>query len=169
MWTAIPATSLADALALAGVDAGADRDAGAARALGDAERAADRPRRPVEGGEEAVAHRLDLVAAVGGELGADERVVGVEQLAPRAVADLGRALGRADDVGEQDGRQHPLGRAGGARAGDELLELVHERVGVVEEDDALAARQLDEAGAGHVVTDELGVAAVDPVRRPRGG
>ena len=59
-----------DALALARVDAGADRDAGAARALGDAQRAADRPRRPVEGGEEAVAHRLDLVAAVRGELAA---------------------------------------------------------------------------------------------------
>ena len=55
------------------------------------------------------------------------------------------------------------GGAGGARPGDELLELVHERLGVVEEDDALAARQLDEPCAGHVVADELGVAAVDPL------
>ena len=90
-------------------------------------------------------------------------MVRVEQLAPGAVADLGRALGRADDVREHHGGKDALGRAGGARAGDELLELVHERVGVVEEDDALAARQLDEACAGHVVADELGVAAVDPV------
>ena len=76
----------ADALALAGVQAGAHRDAGRAGALDDAQRAADRAGQAVEGGDEAVAEGLDLLAAVEREPGADERVVRVEQLAPRAVA-----------------------------------------------------------------------------------
>ena len=133
MWTAMPAYVRADALALAGVDPGAHRDAGGARALGDLERAAHRAGRAVEGGEEAVAERLDLLAAVAGERGAHERVMAVEQLAPAAVADLRGPLGRADDVREQDGGEHALGRPRGARAGHELLHLVDDRLDLVEE------------------------------------
>ena len=58
--------------------------------------------RPVERGEEAVAGRLDLHAAVALELTSDRPIVRVEELAPTTVADLDRALGRPDDVGEQD-------------------------------------------------------------------
>ena len=82
---------------------------------------------------------------------------------------LGRALGRADDVGEQDGRQHALGRAAGARAGDDSSSSSDQRVGVVEEDDALAARQLDKPCAGHVVTDVTRRGGGRRGGRPRGG
>ena len=72
-------------------------------ALGDRLRAANRPSRPVEGGEEAVAGRVLLLAPEPGQLAPNQGVMLTEQLAPRAVADLGGALGRADDVGEKQG------------------------------------------------------------------
>ena len=75
------------------------------RALGvrdDRERAVDRPRRAVEGGEEPVAGRVDLATAEPHQLPSHGGIVGVQQLAPAFVADRGRALGRADDVGVQD-------------------------------------------------------------------
>src|SRR5918912_4581027 len=75
-------------LALAGVQAGAQLDAEPPHRLLDRVGGADRPRRPVEGGEEAVAGRVDLAPAVAGELRADRRLVRLEQLAPAAVARL---------------------------------------------------------------------------------
>jgi hypothetical protein len=68
---------------------------------------APEPARAVEGGEEAVAHRLHLAAAVVVELATHGGVVSLEQLAPGAIAELRRSFGRADDVGEEGRRQRP--------------------------------------------------------------
>ena len=54
----------------------------------------------------------------------------LEQLAPAAVAELDGPLGRADDVGEEDGGQHAVGLRHRPRAGQELLDLVGELVDV---------------------------------------
>ena len=77
--------------------------------------AADPARGTIEGGEKAVAHRLDLAAPVALELGAHELVVASHELAPARVAERGRALGGADDVGEHHGREDAIGTA--ARGG----------------------------------------------------
>ena len=117
---------VADQLDLAGVDPGPHVDPEAGDIVLDRAGAADRPRRPVEGGEEAVAHRLHLVAAVAGKLAADGGVVAFEQRPPAAIPQLRRLLGRADDVGEEDRRQRPFGLGRAAAADQELLDLVED-------------------------------------------
>ena len=62
----------------------------------------------------AVAHDLHDLEAVLGGVGAHERCVAVQQLAPAAVADRDHGLGRADEVAEQD-RPHRAHRLGGRR------------------------------------------------------
>src|SRR5207253_7617752 len=90
-----------------------------------------------------VAHRLNLTTAVTIELPADELVVALDELAPPAVPELGGAAGRVDDVGEHDGRQHPVRLALRARTGEELHDLVENLVGV-DKECVVRARQLDE-------------------------
>src|SRR5205085_6553659 len=76
-------------LALAGVESCAQLEPEAPHAVADRAGGADRPRRPVEGGEEAVAGGVDLPSAVARELAADGNLVRLEQLAPAAIAELG--------------------------------------------------------------------------------
>ena len=113
-------------LALAGVDARADVEPELADALDDRLGAADRPRRAVEGREEAVAGRVLLLAAVARQLAADEGVVTLEQLAPGTVAELGRPRVEPDDVGEEHGREDRVRNLGRRLAGDEPLDLVRD-------------------------------------------
>ncbi len=48
------------------------------------------------------------------QLAANQGVVAVEQGVPAAVAQTGRTLAGADDVGEQDRGQHPVGFGAGS-------------------------------------------------------
>ena len=81
----------------------------------------------------------------------------LEQRTPVRVAELGGPLGGPDDVGEQHGGQHPVGLAHVARAGEELLDLADQRVGVPHGEEAVAALQLDVAGARDVLGQVAGV------------
>jgi len=92
---------------LAGVQAGADLDAERARRRLDRERAADGARRPVEGGEEPVAQRFDLVAAEALQLAADGRMVP----SPRRLRQPspGAEPGRPSWVGPPTGRPSVAG------------------------------------------------------------
>ena len=96
-------------LALTGVQAGAYFEAELADGVDDRAGAADRTRGPVERGEEAVSCGVDLATAKPGELAAHEGVMALEQLSPGAVAELDRPVRRADDVREENGREHPVG------------------------------------------------------------
>ena len=100
---------IAGELALAGVQPGADVELERAGGVHGGERAADRARRPVERGEHAVAGAADRATAVDGDLIVHQPVVVLHQVVPAAVAEPGGVLGRADDVGEHDRRQHPVG------------------------------------------------------------
>jgi hypothetical protein len=53
-----------------------------------------------------------------------------EQLVPAPIAQGCGAFGRADDVGEEDRREHPIRLRNRSRAGEELLDLVRDGVGV---------------------------------------
>ena len=112
----------------------------------DGDRASHRPPGPVEGGEDAVAGGLDQRALERCHERGHRPVVLVEQVAPAAVADPGGELGRADDVGEQHGGQHPVD-LDGVHAGQELLDLGDDGVGVAEVEEVVVAGQLDESGA----------------------
>ena len=100
---------VAEQLALARVQAGAELEPEVAGAVPDGERAPNRARRPVERGEEAVAGGVDLAAAEPLELATDGGVVTAQQLRPVAVAESLQPLGRADEVGEEDGGEDTIG------------------------------------------------------------
>ena len=76
---------IADDFHLAGVQADPDLDPEWTHGLRDGQCAADGPGRAVEGGQHAVAERLDLVAAKASELVPEHLVLGIQQVAPRAV------------------------------------------------------------------------------------
>jgi len=76
--------------------------------------------------------------------------VALEQRPPVAVAEAGRQVGRADDVGEEDRRQRPFG-LGGAAADQELLDLVEQRVLVADVGQMVDAVQLGVASAGDLL------------------
>ena len=95
--------------------------------------------------------RLDLVARRTARADAGARSVLAEQRLPAGVAELGRPLRRADDVGEQDGRQHAMRLRRRADAGDEGLDLGDDRVLVAGPDQVVGARQLDVLGRRDVL------------------
>src|SRR4030095_12295575 len=101
----------------------------------------------VEGGEESVPGRIDLLAAKANQLPPHELVVTLEQLAPGAGADSRRALGRAADVDEEHRGEHavrlgllPPGFPG---LGQELLDLVKVRLRVAGERRVVGDGKLD--------------------------
>ena len=119
-----------DRLDLAGVHADADVDPERRHRRYDRRRAPDRARWPVERGEEPVPRRVDLHAAVPGELTPDASVVLLDQLLPVAIAELRGLLGGPDHVGEQHGRQCPVELGLHLAERDhEPLHLVDDRVG----------------------------------------
>src|SRR6187431_2943747 len=104
-------------LALAGVHAGTQLEPQRPGAFADRLGATDGARRAVERGEETVARGIDLAAAESLELAAGDAVERIEDGVPARVAELRGALGRADDVGEQDRREDAIRRAAVALAG----------------------------------------------------
>jgi len=131
MDTAMPAVAVGD-LALAGVEPGPDLELEWTERVADRRRCENRPRRPVEGGEEAVAGRVELAALEAGELAADDSVMPLQQLPPLRVTESCRPLGRADDVGEEDGREDALRLHLARELRDELRRRGHHRpVGLV--------------------------------------
>src|SRR6266508_4268832 len=105
--------------------------------------AADRPGRAVEGGEHAVAGRVDLPPAEAPELPAHSRVVAVEQRPPAPIADGGSALGGGHDVRKEHGGEDPVQLRVVTNPGEELLDLVQDRVTVSEREDVVIAGQFD--------------------------
>src|SRR5687768_5768912 len=83
------------------MDAGAQLQAEARRRPADLLRSPDRALGAVEDRDEAVASGRHLAAAESVEPGADGQVVAGQQIAPGALAELPRAVGRAHDVGHE--------------------------------------------------------------------
>ena len=134
-------------------------------------REVDGAARPVEGDEEAVTGGLDLAAAVAVEPLTDKRLLLLEQIAPAPITDLGRALGRGDDVGEDDGRQDSVEAGDRAHAGDELLDGRQRSLRVADPGEMVDALELDVAATGDLLSRRravnLGRFLVP--RAPRGG
>src|SRR4030095_15109295 len=110
--------------------------------------------RTVEGGEDPVPGGVELPAAEAGELPTHTRVVLAEQLAPAVVAELGPLRRRTDDVGEQDGGQHPVGLddvplAALPEAAEEALDLPSDLFGT-DPPAMILARKLNELRTRHV-------------------
>src|SRR5439155_12347902 len=97
---------IADELALPGVEPSPQLDSQLAGLPTDRARTSDRARGAVEAHEEAITRLLYLAAPEARELCADQRVVALAQLSPRAVAKLGGTPGGIDDVSEKHRRKH---------------------------------------------------------------
>src|SRR5581483_7051623 len=82
-------------------------------------------------------------------LAADVGVVALEELAPATVTLSRRVLGGADDVGEEHRGEHAVGPGRPPGSGEELLDLVQERIRISEEDDVVVSGELDEHGVRH--------------------
>ena len=138
-----------DDLELAGVQAGAHLQAEPSHFGLGRPGAADRTAGSVEGREESVPERLDLLAAMALELAPHHTVMGGHQVSPAAVAQLGGLARGVDDVGEHDGGQHPLGLAGRGGAPEQRLDLVQDVLSPrrARPPEVIGAGQLDEAGA----------------------
>src|SRR5207253_2135399 len=103
--------------------------------------------------EEAVAHRLDRATAMTLELATHQRVVALDQLPPAAVAKARGGFRGTDDVGEHHRRQHAIDRRNVALAGEELLDLVDNRVGVARDEEVILAVELNEARSADAFRD----------------
>jgi hypothetical protein len=86
--------------------------------------AADCAPRPVEGDEEAVTGRVGLASAKAHNVSSNRGIMFVEQVAPAAITESGRFLGRADNVSEKNGGKHPVGSDRRFRAGQKLLNCI---------------------------------------------
>ena len=73
---------------------------------------------------------VDFTAGETLELITNDVVVVVQEIAPPSVAERGGARGRADDVGEDDGREHPVGLEAAPHAGEEFFDLVEQQCGL---------------------------------------
>jgi hypothetical protein len=70
-------------------------------------------------------------------------VVHVQEPAPAPVAQLPGPLGRAHDVGEQHGGQHPFGFRNAVAAGEELLDQLQRKLGPIPDEGQVGPWQLD--------------------------
>src|SRR6202035_6067348 len=83
-------------------------------------------------------------------------VVVREEVAPAAIAKLGRACRRVDDVGEHHREQVAFELPPAADAREELLDLFDDRVAVADEGEGVDPLALDVAGSGDVLGQVLG-------------
>ncbi len=143
----------AGAFDLSSVDPGPDAEAIIAGAGDDLARAADRVGGAAEQGEDAVAGRLDHLAAVRLDGRSTRFEVTAQQLGPEPIAELCRSAAGLDDVGEQDRGEHAVGRLGRRIAGDEPLDDVGDQLDVEREQKRRIAGDLVQAGPRHEVSE----------------
>jgi hypothetical protein len=90
------------------------------------------------------------------DLLAYQLVVARQELGPLAIAELGCASRRPDEIGEQHRRQHAVG-IGGPSTGEELLNRHQHRVGIAKRQRAVGTIELDQRRAGDVLREVAGM------------
>ena len=83
-----------------------------------------------------------------------------EEIAPAAITELCGTRGGVDDVREHDRQQRPREAAAAAGPGEELLDLLEDRVHVAHERKRVVALELHVAGSGYVLGQIARVAQV---------
>jgi hypothetical protein len=108
--------------ALARMQSRADFDAQRSNLFGNRARAAYSACRSIESGQNAVASRLDFMSAEAIEVASDCGVMSIKQIAPTAVAECSRFLGRSNDIRKENRSEHPIDDDRRAHAGQEFLD-----------------------------------------------
>src|SRR5207245_8891003 len=122
-----------------GVNASPNAQAKPRSAVDDGHGASNCARRTVESRQEPIAGRVDLIAAIELHVAAHQTVMCFEQRTPAAVAELTGVNRRVRDGGEHDRRQDSVECLCTPDAGEELLYLAENRVGVSDEPEMVAA------------------------------
>ncbi len=92
------------------------------------------PRPDVHGDPaEAVASNIGLVSTKPLELGTHQAIERFKQVTPAAIPEFCGLLGRAHDIHEENGGEQPVGLRAVPDAGQELLDLVQDRVLIPDE------------------------------------
>src|SRR5262249_29614319 len=104
-----PSDLVVEHLAFPRVEANPHLQANFAHAVPDRTRAADRPRRAIEGGKEAVTGRIHFPAAELTQATTDELVMGFQEFAPGTITESGSSARCVDDVREENGGEDSLG------------------------------------------------------------
>ena len=104
----------------------------------------------VEGGEEAIAGRVNFPAAEAGELASRKGVVLAEQLAPLPIPERGGSFRRTHDVGEEHRGQDSIDLDLVTAPREKLLDLVRDGIHVADPGCVVSAGKLDEARAADV-------------------
>jgi len=113
-----------DHFALACMKSSTDLDAERLDLIGYGASAADATRRAIKSCKKAIAGRLHLTATEASKHTPDRSMVVVEQVAPALIAEACSLLRRADDIGEQNRRQHAICFNARRRTGEEFLNRV---------------------------------------------
>jgi hypothetical protein len=114
-------------------------------------RAADGASRTVERGKKTVAGGVDLGPTPVAQLISHDHVVSREQFAPALVTQLCCALGRSDDVGEENSGEDSVRIRAPAHACEEPFDLVQDPVLITDPGEVILPRQLDELCATNPV------------------
>src|SRR6266516_2240498 len=96
-------------LALSRVETNPQLQANFANTVSDRTGAANRPRRAIEGGKEAVTGRVHFLASELTQVIADQLVMALQKLTPRTVTESRGFARCVDDVREENGRKDALG------------------------------------------------------------
>jgi hypothetical protein len=123
---------VAPQFAFAAVQSAPDLDPEFWHPLGERGGAPDRSCRSVESDQEPVAGVFDLAALESRDFLAGDVVVAPEQLPPLAIADFGCAPCRVHDVREHDRGQNPVRGMLVSMPGEELLDLIDDRLCVTD-------------------------------------
>src|SRR6267378_6226795 len=123
-----PGQLVVEDLTFAGVNAGPHVEADSVKILPDCEGTTNRTGGSIERRAESVACVIDLSAPIALQLGSHHPVVLLEQIAPSTISQLRGTLSGVNDVGEQNGRQHPIGVWPSSNARQEFLHLVEDGV-----------------------------------------
>ena len=142
MLTAIPATLPSAELDLSRVESGTHGQIQRSDAFDNRLRAANGAGGAVEGGEEAVARRIDLAPVEAGDLTANSGVMLLHEIPPATVSDRRCTLGRSDEIREEDRREHAVGSTRLTLSGEELADL-GDRLVRIEPGHVLVTRKLD--------------------------
>jgi hypothetical protein len=126
--------------------AGPNLDSQRLQSVAQDERAADGSRGAIEARKQTVSGEVRDHTAELNNLSLGYGVVGFEQLTPTLVAELGGAARRVDDVGEQDGGEHPIAAQTMTDPRQELLNLVDHDVNIANGKAVVVARHFDEPG-----------------------
>src|SRR5262249_4745943 len=116
--------------ALAGVNTAANRQSQTAYDVLDHAGAFNRARRTVKGCKDTIARGVHDAATETGDFLANLLMIVVDQVTPARVSDRRSALGRLDNIDEEDGCEDTIRLQHGSFASQKLLDLRQQRIGV---------------------------------------